>query len=96
MKDLFQIYLDMAPPNTPECILKFHTNSVSHEAWAHFVDAVGLNLPDIVNWLRYTYQAQFQIGDQCWWIQFPDTESKVSFELTWMSPSHEYVSCSER
>jgi hypothetical protein len=65
-------------------ILLFRVNSPSHESWANFVDQGPGGLPAIIALLHDEYQAQLKVGADYWWIEFPDVETRVSFELTWM------------
>lgn len=62
----------------------FHTGTPSHASWVRFVNQIPGSLADVRKWLAHGYQAQLHVADNCWWIQFPDAETRVTFELTWL------------
>lgn len=74
---------DKTPAPSPT-LIRFASHTPSHDAWLRFVTAKHMHLSEIVTWLRETYQAEFGVGTQYWWIQFPDSDVRQQFELTWL------------
>ena len=72
-----------------DCVIMFKSNTASHDLWASFVDQIDMNLDDIISWLKSNYEAEFMIATGCWWIAFPDVQTRVAFEITWMMTAHE-------
>jgi hypothetical protein len=89
MQDPYEkYYAEKDCAEVSDCCMIFHTNTPSHDRWKNFVEQVGSGLTDIIQLLHDRYQAQFKIGQACWWIEFPDWETRCAFEITWMNNYH--------
>jgi len=63
----------------------FIADTPSHDSWLRFVDHFPeLGIEEIIKFLETTYASKFSIGVNSWWIEFPDPDTKLLFEITWL------------
>lgn len=68
----------------------FVRDTPSHNAWVRFVNQIPGSLDNVRKWLAHRYQAHLNVNlpssnMDTWGIKFPDAETRVAFELTWLS-----------